>query len=225
MLPKEIMLAALQECPVIASLQKPELVPIAIASDARIIMVSSGDIFNIVDICKELHKNNKIVLIHIDLVGGIGKDKIAVRYLKERASIDGIVTSNAQLIASIHKEGLITAQRIFAHDTPSIISGIKCVRNARPDFIEIMPGLAVSEVYGLIRQSFQQPIIAAGLIKKHKDIMQILRAGAVGVDTSSQNLWNYSMITEERSYHGSGRNVKVGINGVQEVLNPLKEIV
>jgi len=195
MLPKEKMLAALKECPIIASLQKPELLPVAIASNVRVVMVSSGDIFNIVEICKELRKHNKLVLVHIDLIHGMGRDKVAIRYLKEKASIDGIVTPNGQLIASSQKEGLVTAQRIFAHDTPSVTSGLNAVRHSNPDYIEIMPGLAVLEVYELIRMHFQQPIIASGLVKRHKDVKQILKAGAVGIDTSNQNLWNYSSAT------------------------------
>ena len=195
MIPKEMMLAALQECPIIASLQKPEWVPVAITSNVRIVMVSSGNIFNIIEVCRELKNSNKIVLVQIDLIAGIGRDKIAIRYLKEKADIDGIVTSNGQQIASGHKEGLITAQRLFAHDTLAITSGINAVRNSNPDFIEIMPGIVVLEVSELLKKSFKQPIIAAGLIKRQKDIKQILKVGAVGIDTSNQNLWNYSMDT------------------------------
>lgn len=189
--PKEKMLRALQECPIIASLQKPELVPVVIASNARIIMVSSGDIFNIVEICNVLRKKDKIVLVHIDLIAGLSRDKVAVRFLKEKAGIHGIVSSNSKLIPYVQKEGLITAQRLFAIDTPSINSGLMCLRNSKADFLEVMPGLAVLEVYEVIRNSFQQPIIAAGLIKRHKDVEQVLKAGAVGVDTSNQKLWNY----------------------------------
>lgn len=191
--PKEMMLEALQECPIIASLQKPDLVPVAIASKARIIMVSSGDIFNIVEICNVLRKKNKLVLVHIDLVAGMSRDKVAVRYLKEKAGIHGIVSSNSQLIPCVQKEGLVTAQRLFAIDTPSITSGLTCLRNSKADFIEIMPGLAVPEVYEAIRNSFQQPVIAAGLIKKQKAVESVLKAGAVGVDTSNQKLWNYTV--------------------------------
>lgn len=191
MLPKDMMLAALQECPVIASIQKPELIPMAIASNARVIMISSGDIFNIVEICQELRKHNKIVLVHIDMIAGMGRDKIAIRYLKEKAGIHGIVTPNSQLIASGNKEGLITAQRMFAHDTPSVTSGINSLRKSSPDFIEIMPGIAVLKVYEMIRRHYQQPIIAAGLIKTVHDLQHIIKAGAVGGDTSNPKLWNF----------------------------------
>lgn len=192
MLPKETILVALQEFPIIASVLKPEFVPAAITSKVRIVMVSSGDIFNIIGICKELRKNNKIILVHIDLVAGIGRDKTAISYLKEKADIDGIVTPNGQLIASAQKEELITAQRLFAHDTLSVTSGLNAVRHSNPDFIEIMPGIAVPEVYEQIRKCSNKPIIASGLIKRHKDVRKILKAGAIGVDTSNQNLWNYS---------------------------------
>jgi len=193
MLPQDKVLAALQLCPIVASLQKPEMLSTVINSNVRIVMISSGDIFNIVEISQELRKHKKIVLVHVDMIGGMARDKVAIKYLKEKADIDGIVTPNGQLVATGHKEGLVTAQRIFAHDTPSVISGINALRQSKPDFIEIMPGVAVLKVYEQIRKHFQQPIIAAGLIKSTQDIKQILKAGAVGADTSTTSLWNFSV--------------------------------
>lgn len=192
--PQDRVFSALQECPVIASLQNPEILSAVIESNVRIVMISSGDIFNIVEISKKLRKHNKMVWAHVDMISGLARDKVAIRYLKEKANVDGIVTTNSQLIASGHKEGLVTAQRIFAHDTPSIISAINALRQSKPDIIEIMPGIAVTKVYGEIRRYFQQPIIAAGLIKTTQDIKQILKAGAIGVDTSCPSLWNFSML-------------------------------
>lgn len=193
MSPQDKVLAALQECPIVASLQKPELIPAVINSNVRIVMISSGDIFNIVEISQQLRKHNKMVLVHVDMIGGMARDKVAIRYLKEKVDVDGIVTPNGQLVASGHKEGLVTAQRIFAHDTPSVVSGINALRQSKPDFIEIMPGVAVLKVYEEVRKHFQQPIIAAGLIKSSQDVKQILKAGAVGADTSNPSLWNFSI--------------------------------
>lgn len=189
--PADQMVAALQQCPIIASLQSIEHISAAISSKAKVIMVSSGDIFNIVQMCQELRKHNKIVLAHTDLIGGLGKDKVAVRYLKERAGVDGIVTPNGHLIAAAHKEGMLTAQRVFAHDTPSVASGINALKQSKPDFIEIMPGIAVLKVLNLIRRQFPQPIIAAGLIRTTQDVRQVLKAGAIGADTSNRQLWSY----------------------------------
>ncbi|SDE41355.1 glycerol-3-phosphate responsive antiterminator [Sporomusa acidovorans] len=193
MLSQEKVLAALRECPIIASLQKPEMITTAINSSVRIVMISSGDIFNIGEISQSLRKHNKLVLVHVDMIGGMARDKVTIRYLKEKLDVDGIVTPNGQLVASGHKEGLLTAQRIFAHDTPSVVSGINALRQSKPDFIEIMPGAAVLKVYEEVRRHFQQPIIAAGLIKNIQDVKQILKAGAVGADTSTPSLWNFSI--------------------------------
>lgn len=188
----EKVLTALQKYPIIASLQKPELVDTAIRSNVQVVMISSGDIFTLGTIIQQLKKNNKVVLVHIDMVGGMARDKVAVRYLKERLAVDGIVTPNGQLVASGHKEELVTAQRIFAHDTPSVVSGINALRQSKPEFIEIMPGIAVLKVYEELRKHFQQPIIAAGLVKTAQDVKKILQVGAVAVDTSNPNLWNIS---------------------------------
>ena len=188
----EQVLAALQECPIIASLQKPEMVAAAIQSHVRIVMISSGDIFNIGEISRQLRQHQKIVLVHVDMIGGMARDKVAIRYVKEKLDVDGIVTPNGQLVASGHKEGLITAQRIFAHDSPSVMSGMNAIRQSKPDFIEIMPGAALLKVGDEVRKHFSQPMIAAGLIKSVQDVKQVLKAGAVGADTSNPGLWNFT---------------------------------
>jgi Glycerol-3-phosphate responsive antiterminator (mRNA-binding) len=193
MSPQEKVMTALHECPIIASLQKPEMVTAAIQSNVRIVMISSGDIFTIGKVSQCLKSHNKLILVHVDMIGGMARDKFTVQYLKEKLEVDGIVTPNGQLVASGHKEGLLTAQRFFAHDTPSVVSGINALRKSKPDLIEIMPGVAVLKVYEEVRKHFQQPIIAAGLIRSIPDVKQILKAGAVGVDTSNPNLWNFSI--------------------------------
>ncbi|HWP98104.1 MAG TPA: glycerol-3-phosphate responsive antiterminator [Syntrophomonadaceae bacterium] len=181
---------AIQAYPIIASLRSEELLPAAISSKAKVILISSGNIFNICDISQELRRHNKQVLVHVDLINGLGKDPIAVQFLKRKAQVVGIVTPNGHLIASAHKEGLLTVHRLFAHDSPSLISGFNVLRQSKPHYIEILPGLAVTRVVSHLRDHFQQPVIAAGLIKSIQDVKLVFKAGAVAVDTSAEKLWN-----------------------------------
>lgn len=183
-------LAAIKSYPIIASLRSEELLPAAISSKSEIILISSGSLFNIVDISQELHRHNKQVLVHIDLIKGLGKDPAAIQFLKEKAQVTGIVTPNGHLTTAAHKEGLITVHRLFAHDTPSLVSGFNVLRQSKPDYIEILPGLAVARVISQLRNQFQQPVIAAGLIKSLQDVRFVLKTGAVAVDSSAENLWD-----------------------------------
>lgn len=94
--------------PIIPSLQKEEQMPILLESRAKVVLVSSGSIFNIEECVQKLHQAEKIVFAHIDLIEGLGKDAAAVSFLKKKAEVDGIVSPNRLLIAAAQKEGLIT---------------------------------------------------------------------------------------------------------------------
>lgn len=186
----EEFMQALSDYPVIASLRREDLLPAALASRARVVLISSGDIFTIEEIGRELVRHQKLVLVHVDLIAGLGRDAVAVRFLKERVRATGIVTPGSHLISAARKEDLIAVQRLFAHDSPSIATGITVLKQSKPHFIEVLPGLAVLRVMGELRKHFQQPVIAAGLIKGEQDLRLVLKAGAIAVDTSAEKLWN-----------------------------------
>lgn len=184
------LLKILRDYPIIPSLQRKKDMPDLIASRARVVLISSGSIFNIEEHAQELHKNNKIVLVHIDLIDGLGHDQMAIRFLKEKAVVDGIVTPNRHLVTAARREGIITVHRLFAHDSPSIATGIKVLQMSSPDFIEVLPGMMVLKVISILQQHFKQAVIGAGLIKTPEEVKLVLDAGAVGVNTSAKNLWN-----------------------------------
>jgi len=181
----------LRRHPVIPSLQRQQDIPALITSRARIALISSGSIFNIKQRARELHDNGKIVLVHIDLIHGLGRDAAGVRYLKDKVGAEGIVTPNRHLVTAARKQGLIAIHRLFAHDSPSIATGLKVLKLSNPDFIEVLPGLIVANVMPILREHFQQPVIGAGLVKTTAEVKSLLAAGAVGVDTSAKSLWNF----------------------------------
>lgn len=184
------LLKLLRDHPVIPSLQREDQFPFLLESNARAALLSSGSIFNIEAYVRELHRNNKVALVHIDLIDGLGRDAAAVRFLKEKAGVDGIVTPNRHLISEGRKEQLITVHRLFAHDSPSIDTGVKVLQMSNPDFIEVLPGMMAPRVIPILRKHFSHPIIGAGLIKTPEEVMTVLDAGAVAVDTSAEVLWN-----------------------------------
>jgi len=190
---KTQLLNLLQNHPVIPSLRREEQLPFLLKSNARVALLSSGSIFNIESLVQELHRAGKVALVHIDLIDGLGRDAAAVRFLKEKAGADGIVTPNRHLISEGRKEHLITIHRLFAHDSPSLESGLKVLQMSNPDFIEFLPGMMASRVIPFLRQHFSQPLIGAGLVKTPEEVMAILKAGAVAVNTSADALWNLKL--------------------------------
>ncbi len=183
-------LEALRTYPVIPSLRRQEALPAALASRARVVLVSSGNIFTICDYCRQIREHGKMVLVHIDLIGGLARDQAAVRFLKEKAQAQGIVSPSGQVVAAGRKEGLITIHRLFALDSPSLDTGLKVLAQSRADFIEVLPGIALLQVADVLRRHFAQPLIAAGLIRTVRDVKAALRAGSIAVDTSAEHLWD-----------------------------------
>lgn len=187
---KNQLLKLLQDHPVIPSLRREEQLPLLLKSNARVALLSSGSIFNIESYVRELHRADKVALVHIDLIDGLGRDAAAVRFLKEKAGADGIVTPNRHLISEGRKEQLITIHRLFAHDSPSLETGLKVLQMSNPDFIEVLPGMMAPRVIPFLRRHFSHPIMGAGLVKTPEEVMAILEAGAVAVNTSAEALWN-----------------------------------
>lgn len=153
-------------------------------------LVSSGDLFSVVTACRRLKEAGKLVLVHLDLVAGLGRDPTAVRFLKDEAGAHGVVSPGSTVIVSARKLGIVAVQRLFAHDSPSLETGLRVLEQSRPDFIEVLPGLALPRVAGILRKRLHQPLIAAGLIRSEEEVRAVLRAGAVAVDTSARELWN-----------------------------------
>ena len=50
----------------------------------------------------QAHQHDKDVVVHIDLMSGIGKDRAGIQYLHE-LDLDGIITSGSQLVAALRQ--------------------------------------------------------------------------------------------------------------------------
>ncbi|QCX33681.1 glycerol-3-phosphate responsive antiterminator [Caloramator sp. E03] len=180
-------LDCLEENPIIAAIKNVKDVDFALEKDVTVVFLLCGSILNINAVVNKIKIKRKKVFAHIDLVEGLGKDEEAVRYLK-LSGVDGIITTKPTLIKCAKNEGLIAIQRIFLLDSRSLETGIKNILEDRPSAVEIMPGLSY-KVIKKINSYVKIPIIAGGLISDKNDIENALFNGAVGVSTSSKNLW------------------------------------
>lgn len=91
--------------------------------------------------CRRLKEAGKLVLVHMDLLGGIGRDPQAVEYLAQAVQPDGIISTRSQLIRAAKERGLLTVQRFFLLDSQSVTMAAETAASARPDMVEVMPGI------------------------------------------------------------------------------------
>ncbi len=177
----------LEENPIIAAPGTDEAFYSSLESPVGIIIILNGNIEAIEEYVTEAHKKGKLILIHIDLCAGLGKDSYALKHLK-KIGADGIASTKSQLIKSAKELGLITLQRFFIVDSQSLLTAYDNIRQTKPDMIEIMPGI-MPRVIEEIKTKISLPVIAGGLISKREDIIEALSSGASGISTGKENLW------------------------------------
>jgi glycerol uptake operon antiterminator len=179
----------LADNPIIAAIRDEEDLKSAIISRAGIVFILYGDIMNIDTIAKRLMEEGKKVFIHLDMIGGLKADQAGVKFIKKFVNPYGIITTKSANIKYGNQEGLITIQRMFIVDSLSFITGIKGLKEAGPNAVEVMPGVS-ADIIKRIRKNINLPIIAGGLISNKTDIYNALDAGAVAISTTCRKLWN-----------------------------------
>lgn len=70
--------------PVIAAVKNMDSLNKVMQIDSiRIVFILFGDICNISDIVKIIKENNKIAMVHIDLINGLSSKEISVDFIKK----------------------------------------------------------------------------------------------------------------------------------------------
>lgn len=181
-------LSDVQSSPIIAAVNDQEKLEPAIHSPCEIIFLLYGSIFNLKEIVDRCREQDKCILVHIDLMEGLSKDAVALKYLHYNIKPDGIITTKSNLIKIAKDMGMFSIQRLFILDSLSLDSGIKSIHSTRPDAIEILPGI-MPKIIQTIHHETRIPVVAGGLIGDKEDVVNVLKAGAVGVSTSKREVW------------------------------------
>ncbi len=105
-------------------------------SPAEVAFLLCGDILNAGALTRQMQKAGKLVLIHMDLLGGIGRDSQAVEYLAQSVRPDGIISTRSQLIRAARDRSLLTVQRFFLLDSQSVAMTAETAAAVRPDMVE-----------------------------------------------------------------------------------------
>ena len=184
----ETFFRALRRNPVVPAVRGPDsALEAALAGDHPAIFVLGGDIFKVLARIGSQSRRPRIY-VNVDLVGGIAADASGLRFLSRH--VEGIISTHRHVIELSKTSGLITIQRLFAIDSGAVERGLKLIRRAEPQFVEILPALAYCEIAEQYSEVLDLPVLAGGLLKSQRDISAILEAGAVGVSTSHQGLWS-----------------------------------
>lgn len=183
---------ALSKNPIIAAVTSDKAVQTAIDSESNIIILIQSDICTLKDVVLTLQDAGKLVFVHMDLINGLKRDAAGIKFLADFIQIDGIVTTQANLIRIAKDNDLLAIQRVFILDSASIEQGIRLINTAKPDAVEILPGIAVPHIYKYVKDKIKQTIIAGGLIDTREEIEKILSNGAQGISSSSVELWKSS---------------------------------
>lgn len=155
------------------------------------VFLLAGEILDLEEYISMLQQAGKKVLVHFDLVAGLGRDGAAVRYVAQKAGADGIVSSRANIINIAREQSLLTVQRLFVLDSAAVETGLKVIAGGKPDAVEVLPGLVLPKVIDRFRGRVACPLIAGGLLQTVDDVEQILAAGAVAVSSSNQKIWKH----------------------------------
>lgn len=175
--------------PVIAAVRDESGVERAVQSKVEVVFILSGNLLNIQSMVEMIKHGQKKVLIHIDLIEGLGKERAAIDFLQKYVQPDGYITTKVSLAKYAKQQGLFTILRLFIIDSHSLVTGIKSINETRLDAIEVMPGIA-SKLIKRLKEQVDIPVIAGGLIETKEDIIESLSTGVLAVSTSREGLWD-----------------------------------
>lgn len=179
---------AIENTPIIPAVKDAESLEQCLKSDAGVVFILFGDICNIAEIVERIKAEGKLAMVHMDLIAGLGSKEVSVDYIKERTKADGIITTKPMLAKHARELGLATVLRFFIIDSMALSNLSKQTREARPDCIEVLPGV-MPKIIRKITSENRTPLIAGGLISDKEDVCNALDAGAVAVSSTNAKIW------------------------------------
>jgi glycerol uptake operon antiterminator len=188
---KQEFLRLASQFPVAAAMKSNDDMQVALESDAVLLFLLKGDAFQLAPFVTQAHQRRKGVVVHVDLVSGIGKDRAGIQYLRQMG-VDAIITSRSQLVSAGRAEGLTTIQRLLLLDDSALDTGVRTIARAAPDIVEILPGIIFPDVAQTLQRLLPGPFIAGGFIRTAADVARIQAAGGILSSSSTYELWRHT---------------------------------
>ncbi len=188
---KQEFLRLASQFPVAAAMKSNDDMQVALESDAVLLFLLKGDAFQLAPFVAQAHQRRKGVVVHVDLVSGIGKDRAGIQYLRQMG-VDAIITSRSQLVSAGRAEGLTTIQRLLLLDDSALDTGVRTIARAAPDVVEILPGIIFPDVAQTLQRLLPGPFIAGGFIRTAADVARVQAAGGILSSSSTYELWRHT---------------------------------
>jgi glycerol uptake operon antiterminator len=153
------------------------------------LIILFSDINGLPELIRRADAANKLLLVHLDLLDGIGRDRAGILFLA-KMGVKGLITTKPQLAKMARQERMRVIQRMFLVDSESLRTGIHLLKGFRPDAIEALPASTPASVLAELKAVTDVPILVGGLARSAADVEQALLNGACAVSTSRRELWN-----------------------------------
>ena len=181
-------IARVAAAPCCAAITADEHLDAALESQSPVIFVLRGNGLLLSHVVRRIHHAGKLVAVHVDLVSGVKADRASVAWLA-RAGVDAVISSHGQLMPAIRHEGMTAIHRLLLGRRSQLDTAIAAISRSGPNIVEILPGVILPSVIDLMPR-FEVPVLAGGFVRTPADVQAVLAAGALGVTTSSQSLWD-----------------------------------
>lgn len=182
----------LMECleanPIIASVKDDGGLKQALTSDCRVIFTLFGDILSIAAIVERIKRAGKVAFVHIDLVAGLSPVDVSVDFIAQRTGADGILSTKGNLIRRAGACHFLAIQRYFLLDSMSMANIARQHTRDVACALEILPGVMPKAITRL-KEQVNKPIITGGMVYDKEDVVQMLRAGACAVSSTTPEVW------------------------------------
>ena len=175
--------------PIIGAIKNYDNIDKVIHSDCEVVFLLNGDIITLKDKISLLHKYNKKVFVHIDMIYGVSSNPIIIEYLQKETKLDGIITTKTNMVKKALELNIDVVQRFFFIDSISLENAIESLKKVKPQAIEIMPGVLPKVIKRINKEFSNIPIICGGLIDKKDEIINILSSGAMAISTTKYDIW------------------------------------
>ena len=175
--------------PVAAVIRRGEELPRALASQVPAVFFLRAPAFHLGPLVWAVQARGKLAFVHVDLIAGLGKDRAGITFLAREIGVNGIITSHSGLVAAAKAERVIAVQRLLLYDDLGLSSALAALEHARPDIVEVLPGVIFPLVVDQIRARLPLPLIVGGFVREPAQREGALQRGAVAISTSSAALW------------------------------------
>jgi len=185
---QEAMTRAITDAVIIPAVKDRETLEKSLNLEQKVVFVLFGDVCNIRSTIARLHQAGKYAVVHGDLINGLSAKDVAADFLKA-CGADGVISTRPNVIRRAKELGLFTVLRFFIFDSMSLQTAEKTAETARPDLVEILPGI-MPRIVRQLSATIAVPLLCGGLIQDKTDVVEALNAGASAVSTTREDVWS-----------------------------------